>query len=119
MAKFARIALFEVSPHSMDAVIAHFRDYSVGKFSLCDGFLGYQSFVDPNGAKLLGISQWATLAELQTSAPTANEVLAGAKMLGAALLGEPLILEEAFDTVHSPQEMPSANMSCQARPATG
>lgn len=95
---FARIAIFEVAPASTDQVAAYFREYAVQQFLACKGFLGYQCLHDFRAGKLVGISRWSALNDLQASASIAAQVLAGAKALGAVQIGEPQILEELFDT---------------------
>jgi quinol monooxygenase YgiN len=94
---FVRIGTFDVPPQNIGAVVEHFRTEAVRAFSGYRGFLGYQSFVDRDLGRMVGISRWTSRAELEASAEAARNILAGAKELGASVVGEPQILEEAFD----------------------
>ena len=94
---FARIGTFDVSPDRLDSVVEHFRVEAVRAFSKHEGFLGYQSFVDRERGRIVGISRWISRACLDDSAGSARGVLARALELGAVIVGEPQILEEAFD----------------------
>ena len=94
---FARIGVFEVSPDKLDSVVEHFRLEAVRAFSNHEGFLGYQSFVDRKRGRMMGISRWTSRAHLDDSAESARSVIAGAFALGAVMVGEPQVFEEAFD----------------------
>jgi hypothetical protein len=92
-----RFSFFAVAPELTDDVAAYFREHAVPQFSACKGFLGYQCFQVVGTAKLLGISRWSSLEDLQASTIVATQVLAGARAIGAVTLGEPQLLEELFD----------------------
>ena len=94
---FARIGTFDVPPAKIDTVTAYFRDEAVPAFSKHEGFLGYQAYVNRAKGRIVGISLWTTRAALEASAETARPLLAHAAALGAALIGDPQILEQAFD----------------------
>ena len=96
---FARIGIFDVSPDKLESVVEHFRIEAVRAFSKHEGFLGYQSFVDRERGRMVGISRWASRARLEASAESARSVLAKALDLGAVIVGEPQVFEEAFDAV--------------------
>jgi quinol monooxygenase YgiN len=93
----ARIGTFEAPPQRLDEVIALLRDLVVSAFSEHEGFLGYQAYVDRERGRLVGISLWTTRSALDASGETARRVLREAADLGAAIAGEPQILELAFD----------------------
>ena len=88
-----------MAPEDIDAVVEHFWSNAVRAFSRHRGFLGYQSFVDRKSGRMVGISRWSSRAELEVSSETAREILAAAGKLGAKTVGEPQILELAFDAV--------------------
>lgn len=46
---------------------------------------------------MVGISRWTTRAHLEASSQSTHRVLIRAFELGARIVGEPQILEEAFD----------------------
>jgi quinol monooxygenase YgiN len=94
---FARIGIFDVSPDKLESVVEHFRIEAVRAFSKHDGFMGYQSFVDRERGRMVGISRWASRAQLDASAESARGVLTQALQLGAVIVGEPTVFEEAFD----------------------
>jgi quinol monooxygenase YgiN len=93
----ARIGTFEMAPERLPAVVAFFRDQVVPAFSEHEGFVGYQAYVDRERGRIVGISLWTARAALEASAPTARRALAQAAALGAAVQGEPQVLELGFD----------------------
>lgn len=99
---YARFATFDVPPAQMDAVTEHFRQGAMQAFAPRDGFLGYRSFVDRNKGRMYGISRWASLDALAASSSSGRAIIDGAIKLGAAIVGEPQILEQAFDIGASP-----------------
>jgi hypothetical protein len=94
---FARIGIFDMAPENIGAVVDLFRVEAVRAFSGHKGFLGYQSFIDHETGRMFGISRWTARAELDASTGSARNILAKARELGAEVVGEPHILEEAFD----------------------
>ncbi len=93
----ARTGTFEVELARLDEVVARIRDRAVPAFGEHPGFLGYQAYVDRERGRLLGISLWETRAALDASGETARGVLRELAGLGATIVGEPQILELAFD----------------------
>jgi quinol monooxygenase YgiN len=98
----ARIGTFDVVPGRVNDVVAFLRDGAVTAFSAHEGFLGYQAYADPDGGRIVGISLWTTRAALDASGETARRALREAAALGAVLVGEPQILELAFDSRSRP-----------------
>ena len=98
----ARIGIFEAAPQALLAVVDFFRDRVVLAFSKHQGFLGYEAYVDRERGRFVGISLWATRSDLEASGETARLALRDAAALGAVTVGEPQILELAFDTRRQP-----------------
>jgi quinol monooxygenase YgiN len=94
----ARIGTFEAPPERLAEVVAFFRDRVVAAFSAHEGFLGYQAWVDRERGHVVGISLWATRAALEASAETGRQNRDGAAALGARTIGEPELMELAFDS---------------------
>ncbi len=94
---YARIGTFEVDSTQLDAAIEHFRISAVKAFSVHEGFLGYQAYVDRERGHIVGISRWTSREALEASNESAHVILSRANELGAVIVGEPQILEEAFD----------------------
>lgn len=92
-----RIRIFEVQGDQLGALIQLFRGPVFEAFSRHPGFLGYQSFVDRERGRLVGMSPWASLRDLEASSESARQARAQAAALGAATVGEPQILELAYD----------------------
>ena len=92
-----RMATFEVDPGKLEAVAEHFRVEAIRVFSAHEGFLGYQAFMDRDRGCMVGISRWRSLAELEASSESGRGIIRGAADLGAVVVGEPQILEQAFD----------------------
>lgn len=92
-----RIATFDVNPSQLAAVVEHFRVEAIRVFSAHEGFLGYQAFMDPDRGRMVGMSRWRSLAELEASGESGRGIIRGAIELGAVMVGEPQILEQAFD----------------------
>jgi quinol monooxygenase YgiN len=93
----ARIGTFSAPPDRVPEVIAHFRDRVVPRFRKHAGFLGYRAYADAARGRIVGISLWETRAALDSSVETARTALREAREMGAETLGEPEILELAFD----------------------
>jgi hypothetical protein len=91
----ARIGTFDVDPSRLDEVVALFRGPVFEAFSRHGGFIGYQSYVDR--PRMVGLSLWERLDDLEASAPTARHAREQAAALGATTVGEPQIVELAFD----------------------
>lgn len=51
----ARLGTFEVSPDRLDEVVALFRGPVFEAFSKHKGFLGYQSYVDRERGRMVGL----------------------------------------------------------------
>lgn len=92
-----RIATFEVDPVRLAAVVEHFRVEAIRVFSAYEGFLGYQAFTDPGRGRMVGMSRWRSLAELEASSEAGRGIIRGAIDLGAVMIGEPQVLEQVFD----------------------
>jgi quinol monooxygenase YgiN len=92
-----RIATFDVTPRQLEAVAEHFRVAAIRAFSTREGFLGYQGFVDRERGRMVGISCWNSMAALEASSESGRGIIEGAVALGAVMVGEPQILEFAFD----------------------
>lgn len=92
-----RLATFEVDPARLDIVAAHFRMEALRVFSAHEGFLGYQAFTDPGRGRMVGMSRWRSLADLQASGEAGRGIIRGAIDLGAVMVGEPQVLEQIFD----------------------
>jgi len=94
---YARIGTFDVSPENLDELTTLFHAQVVPAFSEHSGFIGYQAFVDRERGRFVGISLWRTRSELEGSVATAQRALNSASNIGAVTVGEPQILEMAFD----------------------
>jgi quinol monooxygenase YgiN len=92
-----RIATFEVDPVRLAAVAEHFRVEAVRVFSSHEGFLGYEAFTDPGRGRMVGMSRWRSLADLEASGEAGRGIIRGAIDLGAVMVGEPQVLEQIFD----------------------
>jgi quinol monooxygenase YgiN len=101
------MAIFEVSPLRLDAVAEHFRAEAIRVFSGREGFLGYQAFIDRDRGRMVGISRWRSLAALEASSEAGRGIIRGALDLGAVMVGEPQVLEQAFN-VDPGHERPDA-----------
>ena len=99
---YARIGTFEAPPQRLNEVVAFFRDRVVSAFHEHEGFLGYQAYVDRDRGRIVGISLWATRSALDASAQTARCARGEAADLGAVTMGEPEIMELAFDSRSQP-----------------
>ena len=95
---FARVGIFETGGRPVDPVVTLFRDRITPKFETLDGFLGYQAFVEPGLSRYVGISYWESLAHLEASEGVAAGARKEAAALGALVVGEPMIVRQAFDT---------------------
>lgn len=93
----ARIGTFEVPLERLDEVVTLFRDRVVPAFSKHAGFIGYQAYVDRAQGRFVGVSLWTSREALDASSETALRARNGAADLGATTVGEPQILEMAFD----------------------
>lgn len=98
----ARIGTFEASPESLEEVVNLFRDRVVPAFSKHAGFIGYQAYVDRAKGRFVGVSLWVSREALDASSETALRARNDAAALGAATIGEPQILEMAFDAYSQP-----------------
>jgi quinol monooxygenase YgiN len=98
----ARIGTFEAAPQALLEVVGFFRNRVVLAFSKHEGFLGYEAYIDRERGRFVGISLWATRSALDDSVETARLALREAAALGATTVGEPQILELAFDTRWQP-----------------
>lgn len=105
---FSRIGTFDVSPQQLAELVAHFHENVVPAFSKHAGFLGYQAYVDQERGRFVGVSLWNTRSELEASSGTAKQALAVAFKIGATPVGEPQILEMAFDARPREQGAPDA-----------
>lgn len=94
---YVRIATFDIPPAQLASVTEHFRIESIRVFASREGFLGYQAFVDPERGRMIGISRWRSLSELEASGETGRGIIEGAVPLGATIVGDPQILEQTFD----------------------
>jgi quinol monooxygenase YgiN len=92
-----RIGTFDAPPERLDEVVALFRDRIFRAFSKHEGFLGYQAFVDREKGRFVGLSFWATRSALEGSGETARQARSEAASLGAVTVGDPQLLEQAFD----------------------
>ena len=92
-----RIGTFEADPTQLDQVVALFRGPVFEAFSKHAGFLGYQSYVDRSRGRMVGLSLWRSMSDLEASSETARQARMQAAALGATTVGEPQILELAFD----------------------
>jgi quinol monooxygenase YgiN len=92
-----RIGTFDAPPERLNEVIALFEERIFLAFSKHEGFLGYQAFVDREKGRFVGLSFWATSSALEASGETAQQARHEAANLGAITVGEPQILEQAFN----------------------
>ena len=104
---FSRIGTFDVSPLKLAELVAHFHNQVVPAFSEHPGFLGYQAYVDHERGRFVGVSLWSTRAELEASAGSAKQALEVAFKIGATPVGEPQILQMAFNA--KPRERGAAD----------
>jgi quinol monooxygenase YgiN len=105
---FSRIGTFDVDPSKLTELVAHFHDQVVPAFSKHAGFLGYQAYVDHECGRFVGVSLWSTRLELEASGGTAKHALEVAFRIGATPVGEPQILEMAFNARPSDRGAPGA-----------
>ena len=98
----ARIGTFQIEALRLDQVVELFRGPVFDAFSRHKGFLGYQSYVDRAQGRMVGISLWESLGDLQASAEAARQAREQAVALGAVVVGEPQVLELAFDARSTP-----------------
>lgn len=94
---YVRIATFDVSPLQLEAVAEYFRVEALRVFSAYEEFLGYQVFIDRGRGRMVGISRWSSRAALEASGESGSQIIRGAAELGVVMVGEPQILEQAFD----------------------
>ena len=104
---FSRIGTFDVSPLKLAELVAHIHNKVVPAFSEHPGFLGYQAYVDHERGRFVGVSLWNTRAELEASAGSAKQALEVAFKIGATPVGEPQILQVAFNA--KPRERGAAD----------
>ena len=94
----ARIGTFDAPSASLEEVVALFREQVVPAFSTHDGFLGYEAYVDRENGRYVGISLWTSRAALEASGETARWARSAASRLGAVTVGQPQVMELAFDS---------------------
>ena len=94
---YARIGTFEIEPAKLDVASENFRINAAKAFSALEGFLGYQAYIDRERGLIVGISRWTSREALEASSESALGFLNRANELGAVIVGEPQVLEEAFD----------------------
>ena len=94
---YARIGTFDAAPSRLEEVVSLFRGPIFHEFSRHSGFMGYQAYVDRARGRFVGLSLWATRADLEASSETATKARQRAAELGAVTVGEPQIVELAFD----------------------
>lgn len=100
-----------ISPRArLQEVESLFQNQVVPAFSRHKGFLGYTAYVDRDRGRFVGISLWETRQDLEASAGTALEARNAAADLGAETIGEPQILEMAFDA-RPPVSLPATHAS--------
>jgi len=99
-----RIASFDVNPSQLEAVVEHFRVEAIRVFSAHDGFLGHQAFTGRDRGRMVGVSRWRSLADLEASSESGRAIIQGAVALGAVMVGEPQVLEQVFDAGPEPRE---------------
>lgn len=95
---FARIGIFETEVQPLTPVVEFFRDRVTPRFATLDGFLGYQAFLEEESNRYIGISYWVSRTALEASAELGREAVEGAAVLGARIVGAPMIVRQAFDT---------------------
>jgi hypothetical protein len=93
----ARLGTFEVAPGRLDDATAFFEQEVVARFEQHAGFRGYTAYVDRERGRLVGILFWETRDALVASAATALQARTDAVRVGAVTVGEPELLELAFD----------------------
>ena len=94
---FVRIGTFAAPASQLDELVALFKERVCDAFSSLEGFLGYDAFVDRASGRFVGISKWTTREALMLSEDTGRRSRLEAEALGARWLGEPQILEMAFE----------------------
>lgn len=94
---YVRIGTFDAPPASIESLLALFRGRVFDAFSGVGGFLGYDAYVDPVTGRFVGISKWTSREALLASGETARRAREEAEALGARWIGEPQILELAFE----------------------
>jgi len=95
---YARIGTFDVPPEQLDQVISLFQDTVVPAFSKHKGFLRYTAYVSRDRGRIVGVSCWETLTDLEESGGTGAWAREEAAQRGAQMVGEPQVLELAFDS---------------------
>jgi hypothetical protein len=81
----------------MDDLVALIEGRVFDAFSSLDGFLGYDAYFDRAAGRFVGISKWTTREALLASDDTGRRARQEAESLGARWIGEPQILEMAFE----------------------
>ncbi len=92
-----RIGTFDAPPDRLNDLIALFEERIFEEFAQLEGFLGYQAFVDREKGRFVGISFWNTSSALEASGETARQARREAASLGAIPVGEPQLMEQAFE----------------------
>jgi quinol monooxygenase YgiN len=93
---YVRIGTFDAPPAQRERLLALFRGPVFDAFSRLDGFVGYDAYVDPTSGRFVGISKWVSREALLASGETGRHARQQAEALGARWIGEPQILEAAF-----------------------
>ncbi len=94
---YARIGTFQVDAENLLPAIEYFKTNTIRAFSVHEGFLGYQAYINRDRGQIVGISHWKSREALEASQESASRFLKQANELGAHIIGEPQVLEEAFD----------------------
>lgn len=74
---FARVTIGEVKPEHIEAGIRNFQENVAPRAKKIAGFKGSYLLVDRKNGKMLGISMWDTIENVQASAEVANQLSAG------------------------------------------
>ena len=92
-----RIGTFDAPPERLEELIELFRTRAFQRFSALEGFIGYSAHVDRRLGRFVGTSMWTSRDALDASGDAARLAREEAEALGARWIGEPQILECAFE----------------------
>ncbi len=93
---YLRIGSFKASRDCLEQIANLFEADVCKRFAFCEGFIGYDGYIEKEKSMFVGISKWQSMECLEKSSGVAKYALSHCKELGAIIVGEPLILKEKF-----------------------